>query len=225
VGDVRAKVLQGQDIRGCPLRRGNGGGGRSELFVCLVFFFRRVSAARWMPRAKTCRQAPQDGQQHISRLEPTRRGGSEMFRGGSAWALMRGRASARACTPRVGNSKKTHRHINITQGNALMEREHSARSPDHLQVARLQSFADLHPRARANVSFAKTSLGAGAILNRGDGQRGGEGADLLAVVVEDRHGLVVCPGVEDAVVVVLLELVDYGKQPVDQNRPEAGRKK
>ena len=107
-----------------------------------------------------------------------------------------------------------------------MEREHSARSPDHLQVARLQSFADLHPGARANVTFEKTSLGAGAILNRGDGQTGGGGeADLLAVVVEDRHGLVVCPGVEDAVVVVLLELVDYGKQPVDQNRPEAGRKK
>jgi hypothetical protein len=47
----------------------------------------------------------------------------------------------------------------------------------------------------------------------------------LAVVVEDCHGLVVGPGVEDAVVVVLLELVDYGEQPVDQNRPEAGRKR
>lgn len=41
--------------------------------------------------------------------------------------------------------------------------------------------------------------------------------NLAAVVVKDGDGLVVRPGVKDALLVLLLELVDHSQQPVDQN--------
>lgn len=47
-----------------------------------------------------------------------------------------------------------------------------------------------------------------------------QGMYLATIMIKNRDCLVMSPVEEDAVVMIILEFVDHGEQPIDQDRPK-----